>query len=169
MKTKPFASLADLNPEQITELAAYAKWAGADWKKKLLADWNQAHSRYPGEWAYLQQIRNAHGPTWLAACPQPVTGYVHDCAYNLVVPDLTVKWSGPVPIPTIGTPVRITFNNLGTGRICAYFVEHGWLGVAVALDHPPDWRTDQGVPVDMPACAFGIEIALLEGDITTLA
>lgn len=63
------SSLADLTPEQAETLKAYAAWAGKAWRKDLLSDWLRAGSRFPGEYAYLQQIRNQHGPRWLADLP----------------------------------------------------------------------------------------------------
>lgn len=54
-----------LTQEQKNELESYAKWAGKDWKRQLRFDWMKANSKYPGEWAFLQQIRNQFGPDWL--------------------------------------------------------------------------------------------------------
>lgn len=53
-------------PEQMAALKDYAAWAGPDWKNQLQTDWMRAGSRWPGEWAYLQQLRNQLGPSWLA-------------------------------------------------------------------------------------------------------
>jgi len=58
-------------PEQKEALASYREWAeqkrpAVEWKTQLLLDWHRAGSQWPGEWAYLQQIRNQAGPKWLA-------------------------------------------------------------------------------------------------------
>lgn len=50
---------------QMATLRAYAAWAGRTWKDKLNQDWQRARSDFPGDYAYLQQLRNAFGPSWL--------------------------------------------------------------------------------------------------------
>ena len=58
-----------MNPpttEQLAEIRRYAAWAGRTWKSKLRAAWyNAAEPGYPGEYCYLQQLRNEQGPSWL--------------------------------------------------------------------------------------------------------
>ena len=40
----------------------YRTLAGKRWKEQLMADWMRGGSNlYRGEWAYLQQVRNAFG------------------------------------------------------------------------------------------------------------
>jgi hypothetical protein len=56
---------------QLETLVAYAEWAGEDWKRKLNADWMKSGSRFPGEYAHLQQVRNQGGPQWLEAFDVP--------------------------------------------------------------------------------------------------
>ena len=52
----------NLTPEQAAALAEYREQAGRKWKEQLMADWMRGGSNhYRGEWAYLQQIRNAFG------------------------------------------------------------------------------------------------------------
>jgi len=51
--------------EQMNELREYAAWSGENWKRRLLSDWMRSGSRYPGEWCYLQQLRNQQGSKWL--------------------------------------------------------------------------------------------------------
>jgi len=63
MKSKR-PSLADLTPERRSALIAFAREHGRGWKSVLLAGWLRA--AFPG---YLQQIRNSHGPAWLAKLP----------------------------------------------------------------------------------------------------
>ena len=69
-------------------------------------------------------------------------------------------WSGSFPLPGIGAPVTVRINGLGTGIVRAYFVEHGWIGVHVTLDTPPDWHVKQNAGRKYPgqALVFGIEI-----------
>lgn len=52
-------------------------------------------------------------------------------------------WSGEGDPPAIGATVDVKFNGLGKGRVTSYFVEHGYLGVRVAFDSPPDWYVKQ--------------------------
>lgn len=53
--------------EQRQALETYAEWAGAGWKERLASDWFRAGSRWSGPYYLLQQLRNSHGPSWLAA------------------------------------------------------------------------------------------------------
>ena len=57
-----------LSDEQLEALSAYARQLGKNWKEHLLTDWMNAgeKTRFKGEWAYLQQIRNKLGPSWLS-------------------------------------------------------------------------------------------------------
>jgi hypothetical protein len=59
------------NTEQLETLVAYAEWAGEGWKRQLNHDWMRAGSKFPGEYAYLQQVRNQGGPKWLVAFELP--------------------------------------------------------------------------------------------------
>jgi len=52
-------------------------------------------------------------------------------------------WSGDGDPPAIGAEVDVGFNALGKGRVTSYFIEHGYLGVRVAFDAPPDWYVKQ--------------------------
>lgn len=72
------------------------------------------------------------------------------------------KWSGSYPIPKIGDRVRIGFNELGSGAVESYFVEHGFVGVCVKLDNPPAWKRKQhaGTKHEDTALVFGKEITL---------
>lgn len=75
--------------------------------------------------------------------------------------DLSViKWSGSYPIPQIGDRVTINFNELGSGVIKSYFVEHGYCGVTVRLDKEPAWKIKQhkGTKYAGIAMVFGIEL-----------
>jgi hypothetical protein len=79
-------------------------------------------------------------------------------------------WSGNLPKrqaigepPTIGTRVNVPMNGLGTGTVSSYFTEHGFLGVIVKLDNPPDWHIKQNVgrKYQGHALVFGAEIGTL--------
>lgn len=67
-----------------------------------------------------------------------------------------IKWSGEIGVPEIGWRVHVIINDLGPGEVCGYFIEHGWLGVEVALLTPPDWYVKQNG--DSVARVFGAEI-----------
>ena len=74
-----------------------------------------------------------------------------------------IKWSGTFPVPAIGTKVRTNVNNLGYGRIVAYFIEHGYLGVQVLLDIVPAWKVQQDKAMtrkgfEGQALLFGVEV-----------
>lgn len=71
-----------------------------------------------------------------------------------------LKWSGVFPIPQIGDSVSINFNELGTGKVESYFVEHGFVGIKVALDKEPEWKKKQhaGTKHAGIAMVFGREI-----------
>ena len=58
--------MKELTANQKAELADYQAWAGKNWKRQLRNDWMDSGSSYPGEWGYLQQLRNEKGPRWLA-------------------------------------------------------------------------------------------------------
>jgi hypothetical protein len=52
----------NLTQEQQQALDEYRTLAGKRWKEQLMADWMRGGSNlYRGEWAYLQQVRNAFG------------------------------------------------------------------------------------------------------------
>ena len=44
--------------DQLASLRDYAAWAGDDWRSSLSRDWMRSGSEWPGEWAFLQQLRN---------------------------------------------------------------------------------------------------------------
>jgi hypothetical protein len=69
------------------------------------------------------------------------------------------KWSNKNSPPAIGSKVFSNMNRLGEGVVEGYFVEHGWLGVLVKLDNPPDWyvKQNKGNPL---AHLFGTELKL---------
>jgi hypothetical protein len=71
------------------------------------------------------------------------------------------KWSAQkiATPPAMGTRVTKIMNNLGAGKVCGYFTEHGWLGLLVRLDERtrPEWHVKQcGTSPDL-AHIFGPE------------
>lgn len=79
--------------------------------------------------------------------------------YHMPTPPVGT-WSGPFPIPSIGTKVRIRFNGLGTGDVSSYFTEGGYVGIQVKLDNPPIWHVKQneGKEFEGFSLVFGAEI-----------
>ena len=66
MKRPMKKTAADITPEQLDALRAYAEWAGDGWQLKLRLDWLRGGSRWDGEWAPLQQLRNRIGSALFA-------------------------------------------------------------------------------------------------------
>jgi hypothetical protein len=58
--------LDKLTAEQRQAVIDYAKAHGDDWQRKLRRDWMRAGSSWDGPYHLLQQVRNSHGPSWLA-------------------------------------------------------------------------------------------------------
>lgn len=88
-----------------------------------------------------------------------------ETGYNLAEPPPGKKWSGKNPVPKIGDKVRINFNQLGSGVVRSYFFEHGYLGILVKLDNPPEWKRKQHPPGSKyhgVAHVFGAEIEIKE-------
>lgn len=105
----------------------------------------------------------------ILASPQRSYGYLYIGAwrydplpnrYELDEVPTEAKWSGKDRVPAIGEQIGINFNHLGTGVVLDYLIEHGWLGVRVHLDRPPDWFRKQN-PHRSWAIVFGTEIKLL--------
>lgn len=109
---------------------------------------------------------------------QTITRTPPDCQYNLtVLPQVESidpptpetdwdnlpkhnKWGKTAAFPTpppIGTRVRVKINQLGTGTVQGYFIEHGWVGVHVLPDNRPEWHVKQN-PGKNYYLVFGIEI-----------
>lgn len=63
---KPFAE-TEPNAEQMDAVIQYAESRGANWKDDLHTDWMRSGSTWSGPYHLLQQVRNQHGPKWLAA------------------------------------------------------------------------------------------------------
>jgi hypothetical protein len=57
------------NTEQLTAVTDYALAVGPDWKSSLSSDWMRAGTtvyELRDRYHLLQQVRNQHGPKWLA-------------------------------------------------------------------------------------------------------
>lgn len=54
-----------LTPEQFAALQRYAANYGRNWKSRLSSDWASGRDAEQQGGAYLRQIRNTFGPTWL--------------------------------------------------------------------------------------------------------
>jgi hypothetical protein len=50
---------------QIEALHAWAQWHGHNWKSKLRQAWMDGNYGDFADSAYLQQVRNSFGPSWL--------------------------------------------------------------------------------------------------------
>jgi hypothetical protein len=72
-------------------------------------------------------------------------------------PDGVARWSGNGSPPWLGDTVNVTVNSLGKGIVKGFFVQHGFLGVGVEIESPPEWYTKQsnGNPI---ARVFGLEM-----------
>lgn len=81
-------------------------------------------------------------------------------------PDLTdVIWSGgakgfQVP-PVPGDRIKVTMNGIGPAVVLGRFEEHGYLGLMVLPDNPPEWLVKQS-GASTPVGVYGAEIAPLE-------
>jgi hypothetical protein len=75
-------------------------------------------------------------------------------------PELAPLWglsSGFAEPPAIGSRVDILINGFGPGVVLSYFVEAGFLGVAVRPDVRPAWHVRQS-PERNVALVFGAEV-----------
>lgn len=63
--SKPTA-LDELTPAQAIRLIEYARANGPCWKSSLTNAWATGKDERCRDGALLRQIRNNHGPTWLA-------------------------------------------------------------------------------------------------------
>lgn len=56
---------------------------------------------------------------------------------------LDMKWSGKMSLPASGTRVYMHINSIGWGRVEGYAESHGWLGLLVKPEAPPEWWSKQ--------------------------
>lgn len=97
------------------------------------------------------------------------------CEYFLPAPPLSVKsfipsvgsipalpepgfctWSNTFPVPQIGETVDIKLNQLGQGKVLSCFIEHGFLGLHVALESPVNMPQHRKGCLD--ALVFGCDL-----------
>lgn len=71
------------------------------------------------------------------------------------------KWSAKFPVPEIGARVDVRVNGFKYGKVVAYFVESGFLGIEVECEVQPDWHVKQNGLGSHPL-VFGMEIELPE-------
>lgn len=109
MKKKPQGTLDVLTTEQRKTLIDYARFRGANWKAKLNRDWMRAGSDWRGgSYAFLQQIRNQHGPEWLAECPNNLYEKLREADFEMTIerefPEGTVKLTAGIKCTAPGSP-----------------------------------------------------------------
>lgn len=72
---------------------------------------------------------------------------------------IDVKWSSKLPLPAVGDRVYMAINQIGYGEVKAYADCHGWLGILVKPEDPPEWWVKQNQNVlDGLCCVFGMEV-----------
>lgn len=54
-----------------------------------------------------------------------------------------MKWSGKKELPAIGAKVKVTMNSLGPAEVVGYYESHGYLGLMVKFENPPEWYRRQ--------------------------
>ncbi len=78
--------------------------------------------------------------------------------YDRDKPIENTRWSGTMPLPSKGDRVFVRINTLGPGTIRGFFMEHGYLGVYVNLENPPETYLRQNGGANIPTMVFGSEI-----------
>lgn len=76
-----------------------------------------------------------------------------------------MKWSGAGLLPQIGERVYMKINSIGFGKVEGYCDSHGWLGLLVMPENPPDWyrkQIQQRVDETSKACRLGPVKAKIE-------
>lgn len=92
----------------------------------------------------------------LNTCPE-WTQAKRDEAGNCINAADPVKWSGEAPPPAVGDRIVIAINRCGPAIVTGYFVDSGWLGLAVEMTDPPEWFIKQNGD-DRSGFVFGAEI-----------
>lgn len=54
-----------------------------------------------------------------------------------------LQWVSNKPIPAVGSEVEVKINGIGRSTVLKYFVEHGFIGLVVQPQNPPDWYKNQ--------------------------
>lgn len=76
-----------------------------------------------------------------------------------------LKWSGKMALPKVGERIYMRVNSIGYGEIVGYSASHGYLGLMVKPENPPDWWKKQHkatVKEHREAVKLGPEKAKLE-------
>lgn len=71
-------------------------------------------------------------------------------------------WSSEQPLPDIGARVDVCMNDFGHGTVVAYFFEHDFIGIEVAVDKRPDWHVKQ--TKNPNPLVFGAEVKVLASE-----
>lgn len=50
------------------------------------------------------------------------------------------------PMPQVGDRVNVNVNGLGPAKVTGYFIEHGFMGICVDVENPPEWALKQNGP-----------------------
>ncbi len=86
--------------------------------------------------------------------------YTTDCN----AADDALIWTGPEPVPAIGSDVFVRLNSIGKAQIVSYASQGPYLGLMVwPYDPPVWWLAANGKPSPENAgLVFGREIALID-------
>lgn len=52
---------------------------------------------------------------------------------------MEMKWGQRNPLPAIGERIYVDMNQLGYASVVGYLESHGWLGLMVKFENPPEW------------------------------
>jgi hypothetical protein len=72
------------------------------------------------------------------------------------------KWSGQLPMPSLGSAVQVQVNNLGAGLVKDYVLRCGYIGLRVQLLAPSGWHLRQNDGQRF-AVVFGFDLEPLTG------
>lgn len=54
-----------------------------------------------------------------------------------------LQWVANKPLPAVDSEVTVKVNGIGRSKVLKYFVEHGFIGLVVQPQNPPDWYKNQ--------------------------
>ena len=61
-----------------------------------------------------------------------------------------LQWVANKPLPAVGSEVEVKINGIGRSTVLKYFVEHGFIGLVVQPQNPPDWYKNKTSPLWIP-------------------
>lgn len=64
-------------------------------------------------------------------------------AYKATGIDHDMKWSGKMSLPSIGDRIYMRINSIGYGSVVGYCESHGFVGLLVKPENPPEWYVKQ--------------------------